>query len=230
VSGGGSLSGLGSLVLGVLVSLVVSPPVFAQTPPNNGLVTLARLKYAGGGDWYNDPDELVNLAKDLNKRTNIKCNEDQATVELTDDKLFNYPFLFITGHGNIVFTDDEVKRLRAYLENGGFLYADDDYGMDPSFRREIARVFPDNALVEIPYDNALYDIVYDFPDGLPKIHEHSDGAPKGFGVYYRDRLVVYYTWNTNVSDGWGETHNDPPEKRDAALRMGINIVAYALTH
>jgi hypothetical protein len=205
-------------------------PVNAQTPPNNSLVALARLKYGGGGDWYNDPDELPNLAQELNRRTNIKCNEDQAIVELTDDKLFNYPFLFITGHGNIAFTDAEVKRLRQYLENGGFLYADDDYGMDPSFRREMARVFPDNALVELPYDHPIYHMVYDFPEGLPKIHEHSEGPPKGFGVYCRDRLVLYYTFNTNISDAWGETHNDSPEKREVAFKTGVNILAYMLTH
>jgi hypothetical protein len=202
----------------------------AQTPPNNGLVTLARVKYGGGGDWYNDPDELPNLAKELNRRTNIRCNEYQAIAELTSDNLFNYPFLFITGHGNITFTDAEVKRLREFLAGGGFLYADDDYGMDQSFRREMARILPDNALVELPYEHPVYHMVYDFPTGLPKTHEHSEGPPKGFGIYLQDRLVVYYTWNTNISDGWGETHNDKPETREAAFRMGINIVSYAVTH
>jgi hypothetical protein len=212
------------------ICYLLSGPALAQTPSNNGLVTLARLKYGGGGDWYNDPDELPNLAKELNRRTNIKCNEDQAVTELTDDKLFNYPFLFITGHGNIAFTDAEVKRLREFLASGGFLYADDDFGMDQSFRREMARVFPDNALVELPFDHPIYHMVYDFTEGLPKIHEHSEGAPKGFGIYYQDRLVVFYTWNTNISDGWGETHNDPAEKREAAFRTGVNILSYVLTH
>jgi hypothetical protein len=212
------------------ICYLLSGSASAQTPPNNGLVTLAVVKYGGGGDWYNDPQNLPNLAKELNRRTNIKCNEDRAIAELTDDKVFNYPFLFITGHGNITFTDAEVKRLRDFLENGGFLYADDDYGMDQSFRREMARVFPDNALVELPYDHPIYHEVYDFPSGLPKIHEHYEGAPKGFGIYFQNRLVVYYTWNTNISDGWVDTYNDPPDKREAAFRVGVNIVSYALTH
>lgn len=214
--------------LGLLVFLTTG--LYSQTPADNGRVTLARLKYSGGGDWYNDPDALPNLARELNRRTNLRCNEEQAIVELPDDRLFNYPFLFLTGHGNISFSDTEAKRLKMFLENGGFLYADDDYGMDASFRREMAKVFPDNALVEIPYEHPIYHIVYDFPDGLPKIHEHYEGAPKGFGIFLQERLVVYYTWNTNISDGWTEAHNDPAEKRDAAFRMGVNIIAYALTH
>jgi len=219
-----------SVLLLSAIGYLLSGSASAQTPPNNGLVTLAVLKYAGGGDWYNDPLNLPNLAKELNRRTNIKCNEDRAVAELTDDKVFNYPFLFITGHGNIVFTDAEVKRLRDFLENGGFLYADDDFGMDVSFRREMARVFPDNALVELPYDHPIFHEVYDFPSGLPKIHEHYEGAPKGFGIYFQNRLVVFYTWNTNISDGWVDTYNDPPDKREAAFRVGVNIVSYALTH
>ena len=221
---------LAGYVLLSAISYLLSPCASAQTPPNNGLVTLARLKYGGGGDWYNDPDELPNLTREINRRTNIKCNEAQAVVELTDDKLFNYPFLYITGHGNIAFTDAEVKRLRTFLENGGFLYADDDYGMDQSFRREIGRVFPANTLVELPYDHPIYHAVYDFPQGLPKIHEHYEGAPKGFGIYYGNRMVVYYTWNTNISDGWSDVHNDSLARREAAFKMGVNIVAYALTH
>jgi hypothetical protein len=209
---------------------LLPPNALAQTPSGNGLVTLARLQYGGGGDWYNDPDELVNLAREINRRTNIACHPEQAVVELTDDKLFNYPFLYITGHGNIKFTDAEVERLRTFLANGGFLYADDDYGMDQSFRRELARVLPDNSLVELPYDHAIYHMVYDFPEGLPKIHEHAEGPPKGFGIYYQDRMVVFYTWNTNISDGWSDVHNDSLAKREAAFKTGVNIVSYALTH
>lgn len=196
----------------------------------SGLVTLARLKYQGGGDWYNDPDALPNLAKELNRKTNIAAYENEIVTTLLDDKLFNYPFLFMTGHGNIGFQDQEVARLRAYLTNGGFLYVDDDYGMDESFRREIAKVFPNQQLVELPFDHPIYHMVYSFPNGPPKIHEHYEGPPKGFGIYYQDRLVVFYTYNSNVSDGWTVAHNDPPEKRDAALQMGINIISYVLSH
>jgi hypothetical protein len=226
------------MLLLVSVALAQTPPAIGyetgtSNKPPNGRVTFAVLKYAGGGDWYNDPEQLPNLAYVLNQRTNIGCNEERAIVDLDDDKIFNYPFVFITGHGNIVFTDAEVKRLRAYLENGGFLYADDDFGMDQYFRREIARVFPDNALVELPFSHPIYHMVYDFPNGLPKIHEHYPGPPKGFGIYYQDRLVVYYTWNTNIADGWefsAEVHNDPSAKRDSAFDMGVNIATYALTH
>ena len=194
------------------------------------MVTLARLKYQGGGDWYNDPDILPNLAKELNQRTNIAAYENEMVTTLLDDKLYNYPFLFMTGHGNISFNDQEVARLRSYLINGGFLYADDDYGMDESFRREIAKVFPNQQLVELPFDHPIYHMIYSFTNGLPKIHEHYEGPPKGFGIFYKDRLVVFYTYNTNISDGWTPSHNDPPEKREAAFQMGVNIIAYVLSH
>ena len=157
-------------------------------------------------------------------------SEDEAQVGLTDDRLYGYPFLFMTGHGNVSFTDEEVKRLRHFLETGGFLYADDDYGMEESFRREMARVFPQNELVELPFDHPMYHGLYDFDEGLPKIHEHYEGAPKGFGIYVGGRMVVYYTYNSNVSDGWTTAHDDPPAVREQALRMGIDIVSYFLTN
>jgi len=198
--------------------------------PASAQFQMARLKYSGGGDWYNDPDIIPNLAKELNSRTNVKVMTDEAQVSLLDDKLYGYPFLFMTGHGNISLTDEEVKRLRQYLETGGFLYADDDYGMDESFRREMARVFPNNQLVELPFDHPIYHEVYDFAAGPPKIHEHYEGPPKGYGIFLGGRLVVYYTYNSNVSDGWTPSHNDPPEVREQAFRMGINIVSYFATH
>jgi hypothetical protein len=191
---------------------------------------LARLRYPGGGDWYNDPDALPNLAGAVNLRTNIRCATEQVVVDLLDEALFTAPFLFMTGHGNISFTPEEALRLRQYLRNGGFLYADDDYGMDEAFRREIKKVFPQNELIELPFDHPIYHIVYEFPNGLPKIHEHYEGPPKGLGIFDSGRLVVFYTYNTNISDGWTEAHDDPPEKREAALKMGINILTYALNN
>jgi hypothetical protein len=191
---------------------------------------IARLKYTGGGDWYNDPDAIPNLAQELNMRTNIKTGLTEKVIALTDEELFRYPFLFVTGHGNFNLSEIEVKRLREFLNNGGFLYADDDYGMDESFRREMKKVFPSNDFVELPAEHLIYHIIYDFPNGIPKIHEHYEGAPKGLGIFYQDRLVVYYTWNSNISDGWTTAHDDPFEKRDNAFKMGINIVAYALNH
>ncbi len=210
--------------------LVVLVLVATGSAQSGSRFQMARLKYSGGGDWYNDPDAIPNLAKELNRKTNIKAVEDEAQVSLIDEKLYNYPFLFMTGHGNVSFTDEEVKRLRHFLEAGGFLYADDDYGMDQAFRREMARVFPQNELVELPFDHGIYHQVYDFPKGLPKIHEHYEGPPKGLGIFVGGRLVVYYTYNTNISDGWTTAHNDPEDVREQALRIGINIVSYFLTH
>lgn len=193
---------------------------------------IARLKYSGGGDWYNDPSIIPNLCTEINARTSIRAKKEQAVVAVSDDELFRYPFIFLTGHGNISFTDSEAERLRDYLNNGGFLYSDDDYGMDKHFRREIKKVFPDKELVEIPFDHKIYHIFYDFSNGLPKIHKHDGGPPKGYGIFNEGRMVVFYTYETNISDGWAdpEVHKDPPEKREAAFRMGINIVIYALTH
>jgi hypothetical protein len=193
---------------------------------------IARLKYAGGGDWYNDPSMIPNLCAEINTRTSIEAASDQAVVAISDDELFRYPFLFMTGHGNISFSDLEVERLRSYLTNGGFLYCDDDYGIDEHFRREMGKTFPEKEFVEVPYNHEIYHIFYDFPDGLPKIHKHDGKPPKGYGLFHEERMVVYYTYETNISDGWAdpEVHNDPPEKREAAFRMGVNIVMYALTH
>ncbi len=190
---------------------------------------IARLKYSGGGDWYNDPEIIPNLCKELNKRTNISALTDEAQVSLLDEKLYNYPFLFMTGHGNISFSDEEVRRLRGFLERGGFLYADDDYGMDESFRREMKKVFPNAELVELPIDHPIYHSFYHFPQGLPKIHEHYEGPPKGYGIFIGGRMAVFYTYNSNISDGWTDRYNDPPEKREEAIRMGINIIVYFLT-
>ncbi len=196
-----------------------------------GDLSIVRLKYRGGGDWYNDPSIIPNLTQEINKRTEVRVNTSEVILSLSDEELFRYPFLFITGHGNIKFSDDEVKILRTFLSNGGFLYADDDYGMDEAFRREIKRVFPDKELVEIPYDHSLYHSFYDL-DALPKIHKHDGGPPKGFGIFDKGRMVLFYTYETNISDGWAdpEVHMDPPEKREEALRTGINIFLYALTH
>lgn len=195
-----------------------------------GQLQIARLKYSGGGDWYNDPDAIPNLCHEIQRRTSIQVADDEARVELMDEKLFGYPLLFMTGHGNISFSDAEVSRLRRFLESGGFLYADDDYGMDESFRRELRRVFPQNELVELPLEHPIYHQVYDFPTGLPKIHEHEEGPPHGYGIFIGGRLAVFYTFNTNISDGWTAAHDDPPEVREQAFRMGVNIVSYFLTN
>ena len=194
--------------------------------------TIGRIKYSGGGDWYTDPTSLENLLKFIGENTNIKTAKKNAVVSILNEDLFSYPYLYITGHGNIRFSDKEVERLRKYLINGGFLHADDCYGMDKSFRREMKKVFPEQDFIELPFSHKIYHSFYDFPDGLPKIHEHDGGPPHGYGIYYEGRLVVFYSFNTDLGDGWEDpdVHNDPPEKRLSALKMGTNIVVYALTN
>jgi hypothetical protein len=218
------------LALALLVFLPASLP--AQTARVSSALKIARLKYGGGGDWYNDPQGEVNLLKFVRQQTLIDVDPVYEFVDVSSDKFFTYPFLFLTGHGNITFTDPEVKRLRTYLENGGFLYADDDYGMDKSFRREIQKIFPGEELRELPYSYGLYHCHFDFPGGPPKTHEHDAKSPQGFGLFRNGRLVIYYTFESNPSDAWNdpEVHGDSPEKRQEALRFGTNIVVWALTH
>lgn len=193
---------------------------------------IARLKYSGGGDWYNDPQEEVNLLNFIEKNTLIGTDPAYEFISIDDDRFFSFPFIFMTGHGNVVFSDSEVRRLRTYLENGGFLYADDDYGMDKAFRREIKKVFPEQELAELPFSHGLYHCQYEFPYGPPKVHAHDDKTAQGFGLFFKSRLVVYYTYESNPSDGWNdpELHNDTPEKHLEALRFGTNVVVWALTH
>lgn len=193
---------------------------------------IARLKYSGGGDWYNDPSAEVNLLKFVQAKTNIKVNAEYKFVDVSSDEIFSYPFLFITGHGNIVFSTDEVNRLRKYLENGGFLYIDDDYGMDKAIRREMKKVFQQNDFVEIPFSHKIFNIFYKFENGTPKTHEHDKNAPQTFGIFLGNRLAVLYTFESNPSDGWAdpEVHNDPSNKREEALKFGTNIIIYALSN
>jgi hypothetical protein len=194
-------------------------------------VKIARVKYAGGGDWYNDPSAEPNLLAFVHEQAGLDVDARYQFVDVGDDKLFAYPFLFLTGHGNIALGNDEVQRLRTYLENGGFLYADDDYGMDRAFRREMKKVFPGQDFVELPFEHPLYHILFQFPAGPPKTHEHDGKPPRGYGLFHDGRLVVYYTYEANPSDGWADpdVHNDPEEKRQEALRFGANVVLYALT-
>ena len=203
-----------------------------QSPIRNpqSWLTIARLHYDGGGDWYANPSSLPNLLAAVRERTGLSVAPRERVVRLTDADLWDLPYLYMTGHGNVAFSAPEVALLRRYLEQGGFLHADDNYGMDQAFRREIARVFPDHPLVEVPVDHPVYHLVYEFPDGLPKIHEHDGKPAQGFGVFLDGRLVVYYSYQSDLGDGWEdpEVHRDPVELREAALRMGVNLVAYAV--
>ena len=204
----------------------------SQTVAFASAVHIGRVKYAGGGDWYNDPSAEVNLLSFVRQHAGIDVDPTYIPVDIGSEQIFSFPILFITGHGNIAFGEKDVQNLRTYLQNGGFLYADDDYGMDKSFRRELKKVFPEKDLVELPFTFGLYHAQYSFTMGPPKTHKHDDKPPRGYGLFHNGRLVVYYTFESNPSDGWAdpEVHGDPPEKRDEALRFGANIVLWALMH
>ena len=210
----------------LLTGFIIS--TFAQ---EQGTFTIARLKYNGGGDWYNDPSAEVNLLNFIKRNTNIKVDARYRFVEISSEEIFSYPFLFVTGHGNVVFSEDEVERLQLYLENGGFLYIDDDYGLDNAIRREMKKLFPAKDFIELPFNYGLYNVFYNFENGPPKTHEHDKNPPQGFGIFVEGRLAVYYTYESNPSDGWADAivHNDPPEKREEALKFGTNIVVWALS-
>ncbi len=213
-----------------VILFVVSNLLCLQAQSKDGF-QIARLKYGGGGDWYNDPSAEVNLLKFVQANTNIKVKAEYKFVDIASDEIFSYPFLFLTGHGNIVFSNEEVKRLRTYLENGGFLYIDDDYGLDKPIRREMKKVFPQNDFIEIPFSHKIFNIFYKFENGTPKTHEHDKKPPQSFGIFLGDRMAVFYTYESNPGDGWAdpEVHNDPPEKREEALKFGTNIIIYALS-
>ena len=194
------------------------------------LMTIGRLQYEGGGDWYANPSSLPNLLKAIGERTSFRVSAREKVVRLIDDEVWQVPFLHMTGHGNVKWAGRELGLLRAFLEQGGFLHIDDNYGMDESIRKEIARLFPDHPMVEVPWDHPIYRVVYAFPKGLPKIHEHDGKPAQGFGVFLEGRLVLYYSYQTDLGDGWEdpEVHRDPPDKHEAALRMGVNLFAYAV--
>lgn len=192
---------------------------------------IGRVQYGGGGDWYSDPQSLKELLAFVRTHTAIDVSPREDVVELTSDDLFSVPYVYLTGHGNVRFTEDEVLRLRRYLDGGGFLHIDDNYGLDPAIRREMRKVFPDRNFVELPFDHAIFHTRFDFPNGLPKIHEHDGKAPQGFGLWSDSgRLIVFYSYESDLGDGWEpeSVHNDPREKRLAALQMGTNILAYAM--
>lgn len=190
----------------------------------------AVVKYSGGGDWYNGITGVKNLITHIKQRTDLRIAPEEKIVGLLDDDLFLYPFIYINGHGNIKFSDEEVTRLKKYLQNGGFLFCNDDYGLEKSFKREMKKVFPDKEFIEVPFSHPIYHIFYNFPEGLPKIHEHYSGSPKGMGIFYQNKLVAFFSYNADIGDGWEkkEVFNDPEEKRENAVRMGINIVFYSL--
>lgn len=193
---------------------------------------IALLKYNGGGDWYGNPTSLPNLIKFCNQNINTKIKQKPATVEPGSSDLFSYPFVHLTGHGNVVFNDNEVQNLRNYLTSGGFLHIDDNYGMDKYIRKEIKKIFPNNDLIEIPSTHKIFQGPFSFPNGIPKIHEHEKQKPQAFGIFIEGRLVLVYTYETDLGDGWEdeEVHNNPKEVREKALKMGANLVHYVFVN
>lgn len=189
---------------------------------------IALLKYGGGGDWYSNPTALPNLVEFANENIGTDISHDIPTVETGSQSIFNYPYVYMTGHGNVHFTSSEAENLRKYLEAGGFLHVDDNYGLAPYFREEIKKVFPDHELVELPYSHPIYHQEFSFPEGLPKIHEHDGKPPQGFGIIYEGRLVLFYSYESDLGNGWEdpEVHGNPEDIRLKALRMGANILQY----
>jgi len=214
----------------IIVSIAVTAQCQMQNSPD--AVELVRLKFGGGSDWYNGPTELPNLAEYIREHAKINVFCTGRYVEPLDEELFSYPFIFMVGHGNCFFTERESARLRQYLESGGFMLVNDDYGLDAAFRREIKKIFPDKELVELPFDHEIYHSFYDFPSGLPKVHEHDGKPAQGFGIFSDERLALYYVYESDIGDGWDdvEVHGDPPDKRETSFKMGTNILIYALTH
>jgi hypothetical protein len=193
-------------------------------------LAVARLQYGGGGDWYANPSSLPNLLSAVRERTGIATARREATVTPLDPALPDYPYLYMTGHGEVRFTPQERAALRRYLTSGGFLHADDNYGLDESFRREIAEIFPDLTLTEIPADHPVFRTFYEMDGGLPKVHEHDGQAPQALGIFQGGRLVVFYSYESDLGDGWEDpdVHGDAAEVREQALRMGVNLVLFVL--
>jgi hypothetical protein len=221
-------TGLLLLVLLQAQAACAAPPQEAST--EGDLFSIGRLKYAGGGDWYGNPSSLPNLLRFFSAQTGIAAAEHEVIVAPTDQAIFNTPYLYMNGHGRVSLTEEEAAMLRRHLTSGGFLHADDNYGMDESFRQEIKKVFPDVPLQEVPYSHPIYHCFYEFPNGPPKIHEHDKKPAQGFGIFYQGQLVVYYSYQSDLGDGWenADVHRDPEEVRQQALKMGVNIIMYAL--
>jgi hypothetical protein len=193
---------------------------------------IAVLKYSGGGDWYANPTSLPNLVKFCNQNINTKLNPKVNSVDVGSAELFLYPFVHMTGHGNVVFSNNDIQNLQNYLNSGGFLHIDDNYGMDEYIRKEIKKLFPNAALVEIPKAHPIFQTPYSFPNGLPKIHEHDNKQPQAYGIFIENRLTLLYTFECDLGDGWEnqEVHNDPVNVREKALKMGANILNYVFSN
>jgi hypothetical protein len=211
----------------IILALLLGSVVQAQPQ-----IKIARLKYGGGGDWYAGKTALPNLIEFCNRELGTNLAPEEDVVEAGSKDIFLYPYVFMTGHGNVVFTPSEAQNIRNYLIAGGFLHIDDNYGMDKYIRPELKKIFPELELVELPFTHPIYHQKFKFPNGLPKIHEHDGKPPQGFGLIYEGRLVLFYSYETDLGNGWEDqrVHNDPEEKRQQALRMGANIIAYCFSY
>jgi len=200
---------------------------FTGTAQNNG-VKIALLKYNGGGDWYSDPTALPNLIEFCNQNLKTNIYEEPSTIEVGSPEIFNFPFVHLTGHGNIIFSESDAMNLRVYLEGGGFLHVDDNYGLDEYIRREMKKVFPEKEMIELPPSHPIFHLKYDFNEGIPKIHEHDNKPPQAFGIFIDERMVFLYTYETDLGDGWEDpdVHNDPADLHEKALKMGANIISF----
>ena len=215
-----------------LISILAVCISFASFAISEETFNIARLKYGGGGDWYSNPSSLPNLMRFIREHTVVRASDEQAVVSISSEELFDYNTVYMNGHGNIFFTTKEVSLFRRYLIGGGFLIADDNYGMDESFRREIKKVFPDKEMVLLPKNHPIFNIFYSFPGGIPKIHEHDGEPAQAYAIFHEGRMVVFYSCQSDLGDGWEDSsvHNDPVDLRLAALKMGTNIIIWALTH
>jgi hypothetical protein len=218
-------------ILCLILALVMIQASTYRLPEGTSDLRLALLKYNGGGDWYSNPTALPNLTRFCNLHLGMSLNPDYATVDVGSPDLFNYPFIHMTGHGNVVFSSGEIQNLRKYLIGGGFLHIDDNYGMDPYIRTAMKEVFPELEWIELPFEHPIYHQTFIFKSGLPKIHEHDKKSPQGFGLLWEGRLICFYTFECDLGDGWEDqdVHNDPKDVREKAMQMGANIVQYAFT-
>ncbi len=209
----------------MIIGLLLLSVVQAQN------LRITRLHYDGGGDWYANPSSLPNLINFISENTNIRMDPQEYRVKITDAELYNHPYLYMTGHGNVKFSNEEVHKLRDFLTSGGFLHADDNYGLDESFRREMKKIFPKKEWVALPYDHPIFNCYFSFPNGLPKIHKHDGKPPQALALFHHGRMIALYSYESDLGDGWEdlEVHGDGNEKHRAALEMGTNILIYAFT-
>ena len=213
------------------LSLFLCLLAFKSSAQNQEGIPIAKLKYQGGGDWYANKTALPNLVRFCNQQLNMNLALQEAVVEVGSPEIFSYPYVYLTGHGNVVFSEQEAENLRTYLQSGGFLHIDDNYGLDKFIRLEMKKVFPDLEFVELPHNHPIYHQKFSFKDGLPKIHEHDGKPPQGFGILLDGRLVCFYSYESDLGNGWEDQsiHNDPEEVRQKALKMGANILTFAFT-